>query len=381
LALRPARPLGAELLVDRQLGDALAAGQRGLEPGVEGAHRGAVLDHGLAHVAGLGAALAALQQRARVDGLDHRHPFGHGLAQAERHALGVDEQAAAGRQRGQRLRRAGIGRDADAVGGQRRHQGRRQLAFADKQRARLRIEQQVAQEHRVEVHVAAAQVGDPGQVVDGADQVVAGAMRGHRLAHGGQLVGAGLRGVGRGVFVHRLRRQRRALGPDGVDEVEVGAQHHAGGRERALQRGMVGQAQHLAVDRHRCAARHLARQPVDVQLRGAGGDLLQPDAGAGQLDLGLRPVAAVGKQRRVVDGDHQGAHAAGEAREPLARLPAPRQVFRQMRVGARHQQRVHAVLQQHLAQLRDAQADRGGAGVHGKRLVSTVEAPDSRSAP
>src|SRR3546814_2196953 len=52
------------------------------------------------------------------------------------------------------------------------------------------------------------------------------------------------------------------------------------------------------------------------------GDFHQLDAGAGQLGLGLHPVAAVDPQAGELGGDHQGAHRAGETAEPLAALPA-----------------------------------------------------------
>ena len=324
-----------ELLVDGQLGDALAAGRRaglllrqgGLEPGVELAHRGAVLGHRLAHEAGLGGTLAALQQRARVDRLDHRGSRADLLAQAQRDALRVDEQDVAGAERGQRGAGFFVGREADAVGRERGAQRGADLARADEQRRRGTVDQQVGEEHRVVADVAAAQVRDPRDVVDGRDEVVGGAGARHRFAHRRELGAARERRVRRAVLVDRLRRQVRAIGPDRGQQVEVGPQHDAGAFECLAQGLRRRQAEHLAVHCDGLPGRCMGGEPVDVQRRAAGRDLHQLDAGAGEFGLGLHPVATVGEQGRAVDRHDQRAHRTGEARQPLPALPALGQVF------------------------------------------------------
>lgn len=222
----------------------------------------------------------------------------------------------------------------------------------------------MAQEDRVVVHVAATQVGDPGQVVHRGHEVVRGAKLRHGLAHCRQLLGARLHRLRRQVFVHRLRGQAGSIGPDGLQQVDIAAQGHAGRLKGRLQQLGHAQAQHLAIDRHHAATGHLCSQPVDVRGGVAGGDLDQFDAAAGQFGFGLHPVAAVGEQDGAVLRHHQRAHAAGEAREPLAALPATGQVLAQVRIGRRHQHGLHALAVQFFAQLGQAQTDGRSAGVH-----------------
>ena len=208
---RPLRTRLGEPGVDGELGDGLAArriDERGLEPGVELAHREAVLDHRLAHVHGLGVGLAALGERARVDLLDA--PCARGLDQAERRALRVDQQRGIGRQRGDGRGDTVVRSEADAVVRERARERRVDLAGADEKRRRVGRDQDVGEEDRVEADVAAAQVQQPGDVVDGRDQVVARAGLGHRLPHLRELARARVRRLGAGVLVDRARRHRRA---------------------------------------------------------------------------------------------------------------------------------------------------------------------------
>jgi hypothetical protein len=95
-------------------------------------------------------------------------------------------------------------------------------------------------------------------------------------------------------------------------------------------------------------------QPVDVLRRCRSRDPDQLDAAAGELLLGLDPVAAVGEERGVLGGDDQRRHRAGESRRPLSRLPPLRQVLREMRVARRDQDRGDALLAQQLLDSFDA---------------------------
>ena len=359
---------GGQLLVDRHFGDRAerAVGSRRLvEPGVERAHRGAVLRHRLAHEGEFGGGLAALGKRARVHGLDDADALGDLLAKAQRDAPRVDQQHRLLGQRRQRGARAGVVGQREPVGGERRGQRGVDLAGADEQRGLVGGDQQVGEEDGVVVDVGAAQVGDPGDVVDGGDEVVRGAGRGHRSAHLGQLGRARLRRVRRGVFVDAGLGQVGAFVPGVGQEVGVGLEHDARGGQLVAQRLRGRQAQHVAVDGHDAALAHLGGEPVEVGQRGAGGDLDQRDAAALQLGLGLRPVAAVGEQGRLVGRDRERGHRAGEAGEVLAALPAAGQVFGQVRVAGRHQHGVDPALVHHLAQSGDAGAGGRGAGVHG----------------
>ena len=348
------RAFRRELLIDREFADALTPRQRGLEPGVELAHRCAVLGHRLTDETGLGIALAALEQRARVDRLDHPNARSDLLAKTQRDAARVEQQRAARRQRSQRRCGPGVIGQCKTVSRELRSQGLGHLASADKQRRPGGVDQQMGQKHRVVINVSAAQIAQPSDVVDRRDEVMASALSGKRFAYPGQTLSAGLRRLRRVMGIDRSGGQRRTVRPDLVDQVDVGAQRNAGSLERAAQLLRGGQAQNLTVGRQGLAARQVLDQPLDVMGRRAGRDLDQRDPAAGQLRLGLLPVTAVGKQRCGVGGDHQGGHRTGESRQPLAGLPASRQVFRQVRIGAGHQQRVHAVPGHRATQARQA---------------------------
>ena len=362
---RTSGALGAQALVDGELGDRFAAGHRRLEPGVEGAHRRAVLLHRLADELRLGGVLAALEQRAGVDGLDDGGGRGQRLAQAQGHASRIDQHPGISGQGAERGARVGIRGDAHAIGGQALRERGVDLAGLHEQGRAVGVEQRVCQEHRVVADVRAAQVEQPGDVVDAGDQVVGDAVPRHRLADLPELVGAADGGLRRGVLVDRGVGQAGALVPGVVDQVERGVDAHALGAHRRAQLLRERQSQHLAVDDQRLARLQAFRQPADVLHRCAGGNLEERDAAAGKFTLGLRPVAAVGEELRVVERDDQRAHRAGEAGEHLARLPAARQVFGEMGVGRGDQDGVGAGVAQRVAQSGDAQLDLGKAGVHG----------------
>ena len=209
--------------------------------------------------------------------------------------------------------------------------------------------------------------------------MVGGAARHHRLAQPGQLVGPRGGGLRRQVLDHRRGRQRRALGPGAFERIAIGHQAQAGLGQRAAQGLGRGQAEHRAVDADPPAARRVADQPVDGGLRHGAAHLNQLDAAAGQLLLGLGPVAAVGAQGGPAGRQHQGAHGAGEAAEPFAALPVAGQVLGQVRVAGGQQHAVEALGGQGLAQQGQAFAGGVGAGVHRghrfRRRASAWHAP------
>ena len=143
---------------------------------------------------------------------------------------------------------------------------------------------------------------------------------------------------GAGVLVDRRRRQRRAgrARPRRRRRGRCAASmpHCA---ERLAQLARRRQAEDAAVDARPSSPRADVRaQPVDVLRAAAASGSDELDAAAGELALGLDPVAAVGEQRGALGGDDQRRHRAGEARRPLARLPALGQVLGQVRVARRH---------------------------------------------
>ena len=186
----------------------------------------------------------------------------------------------------------------------------------------------------------------------------------HRRAQLRQLVAARLRRVRCAVLVDRHRGQCGALRPGGGERIGVGAQHDAGGVHRLAQLLRGREAEHRAVDGERLAGTQRGGDPLDVRGRGAGRDLHQLDAGAGELRLGLHPIAAVGEQRGAIGQHHQRGHRAGEAREPRAALPVPGQVLRQVRIAGRQQHGIGLPRGHRGAQALQAQPDRGSACVH-----------------
>jgi hypothetical protein len=309
----------AELLVDRQLGDRSPRAERGLEPGVELAHRGAVLGHRLADEARPRRGLAALGQRARVDRLDTSTPAGHGLAQAERDALGVDSSVAPAAARPARPRPArstapaAMPSAASFAPAPARPCPRRRTAW----RA-ARIEQQVGQEHRVVVTSAPRRL-----VIQAMSSTVetkwcvapaCASPRARRRAWrraaswraAAVLVDRRAGSAGRSGQTRRAGRGRCAA--------------HAGGVQRGFAAPRRRPAQHLAVDRHRAARAARACQPVDVrQARRRRWGSSPARCRCRPARLGLHPVAAVGEQRRASTRDHQRAHRAGEAADSHSR--------------------------------------------------------------
>ncbi|MNQ76515.1 hypothetical protein D3C85_913580 [compost metagenome] len=328
---RTARAGGGDLLVDGQLGDGFLA-QRAFEPGEEFAERGAVLRHRLAHIGQFGVGLAGLQQRGRIDGFDARHGRIHGVKHAAGHARRIYQQFLVQLQRSQRVRRLGVVRHFDTVRGQGGAQGVVNLAGGHEERGVVQADQRMADEYRVVVHVRAAQIEEPGDVVQRGDEMHVGAVRAHGLADLGQLVGAGDTGFGRHMFVDAGAGQARPVRPDLVQQVLADFQRGAGSGGSGGQGAECAQAQHLPVHADDLARLGIGGQPVHMAGRGGQRDLHELHAGAGQLRFGLHPVAAVHPQAGKVGRDHQRADRPREARQPTPPLPAGRQVFGQMRV-------------------------------------------------
>ena len=94
-----------------------------------------------------------------------------------------------------------------------------------------------------------------------------------------------------------------------------------------------------------------------VGIACGGRHLDEFDSRAGELTLGLLPVAAVRKERRAVPGHDQRADAAREPREPGSSCPALGQIFGEVRIGRRNEQRVRAVLVELIPDAREALTD------------------------
>ena len=165
----------------------------------------------------------------------------------------------------------------------------------------------------------------------------------------------------RGVRHDRPVRQPGPLGPGIIKQIEIGTHADPACRQTLLQRARGGEAEHLAIDTHHSRARERYGEPVDMWLRLAGPDFHQVDAGAGQLSRGLVPIAAVGPQSSSRRGNDQRARRAGEARQPFTALPARWQIFRQVRIGGRHDDRVDPRLRHDAAQAQKTRWRRGSS--------------------
>ena len=224
----------------------------------------------------------------------------------------------------------------------------------------------MTEEDGVVVHIGAAQVEQPGEVVQRGHPVVAGAVSLQGLAQGRELVAPRGAGVRWQVLEHRRRGQARAVGPDAVQHIVGGVQ--APGRcgqhgQRIGQLLRLGQAHDAAVQGQRGALQSVQAQglqPLRVSRNGGAIELDQINAAACQLGLGLGPVAAVGEHGGALGGHQQGAGRAGEAAEVHTPLPALGQVLREVGVAAGQQHGLPALLGHVGAQ--GAQAGRDGRG-------------------
>ena len=170
----------------------------------------------------------------------------------------------------------------------------------------------------------------------------------HGGAHAGQLLGGRFRHEFRRMHHHRLGRQRRALRPDIGQQVTIGPQLDALGHEGLLQLALGRARQHVGRHAHHGALTQYLGQ--GFHMRAPPAQLLQLDAGAGQLRRGLLPVAAVGPQVGRGGRDHQRAHRTREARHPAPALPVLGQVFGQVRIGRRDDPGINALFLHGLAQ-------------------------------
>ena len=195
--------------------------------------------------------------------------------------------------------------------------------------------------------------------------MVARAAQGHGFAHLGQFGVATGQRVGGIVLIHRRWRQAFALGPDAIEQVDVGAQARAHALQRLAQLLGRAQAQHLAIHGQRRTCAQPFGEPVHMRSAARGVDLHQCYAAAQELAFGLRPVAAVRKQRGLLPRDDQRAHRPSEARQPLPTLPARWQVLGDMRVARWHQAGAQAEFGQGLLCAGDAAGIDGLVSAHG----------------
>ncbi len=190
----------------------------------------------------------------------------------------------------------------------------------------------------------------------------------HGGAHARQFIGTRHAGVGRQVFAHGRRWQPRAIRPDFRQQVMADVQAAARGRHRLEQGPVRRQGQSLAVraddggrrpsaaadrsaspspgGRERDArgrrgspwCRHpratVIAQPFDAPARPGSPSFISVTQVPASCAFGLHPIPAIHPQaRRNPPVTTRVPHRSGKTGQPLAALPARRQVFGQMGIG------------------------------------------------
>ena len=163
--------LGRAFLVKQrvhvQLGQRHAGGEPLLQPAKTAHQRRTVAPHRVADVVEFGGALDRLECGARIGRLDADDLRRDCRGDRADHPAAVQQQAVVRAQLPQRRGDRSVIGDADAVGGQCRHQRIVEFGAADEQGgAGVGAHQQMGEEYRVALDVAAAQVGQPGDVVE-----------------------------------------------------------------------------------------------------------------------------------------------------------------------------------------------------------------------
>ena len=189
------------------------------------------------------------------------------------------------------------------------------------------------QEDRVVLDIGAAQVGQPGNIVEAGKKVVGGAGAQHGRAHMTQLVGTVHHGERRRVHEDRGVGAAGPFGPDSGRQVEVGAQRGAHRAKALAEVFGAGDVQTVARDRNHIARAQLLCQPRDMFGSVRHPQPHQGQAAAGKFLFRLGEVAGIGPQAAPGGRDDQGAGGPREAGQPFPGLPARRQVLGEVGVG------------------------------------------------
>ena len=205
--------------VDVEFGQRFARRQFGFEFGEEAAEGGTVGDHRVAGVRQLSAVFAGFVEEGGVDGFHQgnaRRQVGEGADGGFRR---IEQQVAV--QAGKGGTNGFVGRGGDVGGGEDGGRGGVEFLFVEVEGGAMRVYQQEGEKYGVVGDVAAAQVGQPGDVVQAGDEVVFRAVFLHGGADAREFGGGWLADVRRVVRVDGRLRQRRAVLPELVDEVAL----------------------------------------------------------------------------------------------------------------------------------------------------------------
>ena len=185
--------------------------------GKEAAQRRAVVFHRFADVGDVGFGFDGFEEGGRVDALDKAHAFGQAHERADSGFVRLNEQRAADLR--EFVGNLGIRFDCNAGGLQRSGGFGVQTTLVGKQDGVVFTDKQEGHEHRVERYVAAAQVGQPSNVVKRGNQVVIRTFFSHDGTHAGEFFGSGLRDVGGVVDEHGFGGDGWAAAPYAVKQV------------------------------------------------------------------------------------------------------------------------------------------------------------------
>lgn len=272
-----------------------AGGDALLQP-AEGAHqRGPIAAHDVADVFQLRFRLARLEQRRGVGRLDHRRAGRNGGCHGDHHAVAIQQQPVLRAQFGKRIGHGGVVGNADLIGGQRLHQRIAELAPVHEQGGvSLRLHQQMREEHRIAFHIAAAQVGQPRNIVEAGQQMMRRPLFAHGSTQASEFVAARLGRVAGGMLDDGRAGQGGAVRPDQRGQVQIGAQACADTLQAPSQLPRGGERKAVAGHPQRLAFAQLVQHPVDMFRRVGHALFHQLDAATRQLMRGLGEIAAVG---------------------------------------------------------------------------------------
>ncbi|MNF65438.1 hypothetical protein D3C84_471980 [compost metagenome] len=341
-----------QVFVNGQFGDAFASQCR-VQPGEELAQRRAVLFHGLADMLGIRQAFLRFGQSGRIQAFDQLDAAAQVFQQTGRDPCRVDLQACSFWNSLQRRSHFAVIAQGHAILFKDCAQLGAHFTQRHEQRGLLLADQGEGNKHWVKRHIAATQVEQPGDVIEGGDEMPVGTTGLQGFTQLGELFATADGRLRRQVLIDRFIGQLRTVAPDIAQQVDVRAQSGAALFKLASQCPRRSHGHHRAIDRDNATLRSLFGQP----FQWAGLTRLQFD----QFDTAtielfgrLFPITAVRPNAGKVRSHDQGADRTMETRQPLASLPVTRQVFRQVRVGRRHQQGMNALPAHQFAGLRQA---------------------------
>ena len=297
--------------------------------GEEAAQCRAVLFHRFADVGDVGFGFDGFEEGGGVDAFDKAHAFGQAHERADGGFVRLDEQRAIDLR--EFVGNLGIRFDCNAGGLQRGGSLGVQTTLVGKQDGVVFADKQEGHENGIERHVAAAQVGQPSDVVKRGNQVVIRAFFLHDGAHAGEFFGGSFRDVGGVVDEHGFGGDGWAAAPYAVKQVVGVFDADVFGGQGLRQSAFAGERHHIGRYADGGVFGQVCREPFVIWRNLPA--FLQLDAAACKLFGGLFPIAAVHPNACFIGGYDERADRAGKARQLAARLPVCGQVFGKMGVG------------------------------------------------